>query len=592
MIVPMIKYSFLIYHKERDIFMQNLMDIGAVQVISKGAVEDDQAQKLASDVKDAKQILAGFKVRRKANLNLEENLGLPFPPLKEVLELERELDRQQHEADGFASEIELLKPWGEFDWEEVRRLEKIGGFQMRFCYHPESKFNKKWREDFVIQELFRQKGFVYFIIFQKEGEVELPVVPVALPKKKLSELKAHKLQCEKRVAEINVELNYYSVRYEESLEAQIIRTQDELSLHLANLSTDELTETKLVLVEGWCPKTLQSKLLAYLDKSKTVYLELEPEEAEEPPILLKNNRFSKLFEPIGNMFSLPAYSELDLTVFFAPFFLLFFGFCMGDAGYGTVILIVATLLKLKIKGSNRQYLTLLQLFGASTLVIGYISGTLFGLTMGEVPLFSSQKDFFLTQDQLFQTALYIGLVQILFGMGVQVYKKVIFEGWIHALNKVGWIVLSLSMLDLFVLEKMTAITGITAWVGVGLIVFFGSPKDGWLKSFGMGLADLYNITGVAGDLLSYIRLFALGASSAILGLVINNIALSAQGVPYVGIVLTIIILVVGHTANMMLAGLSAFVHPMRLTFVEFYKNVGFLGGGKPYQPLERAKEFD
>jgi V/A-type H+-transporting ATPase subunit I len=118
-------------------------------------------------------------------------------------------------------------------------------------------------------------------------------------------------------------------------------------------------------------------------------------------------------------------------------------------------------------------------------------------------------------------------------------------------------------------------------------VLFGAPKRGWLKSMGFGLADLYNITGVMGDLLSYIRLFALGVSSAILGLVVNSIALSAQGIPYVGIVFTILILVVGHTANLMLASLSAFVHPMRLTFVEFYKNVGFVGGGKPYAPLAR-----
>ena len=140
------------------------------------------------------------------------------------------------------------------------------------------------------------------------------------------------------------------------------------------------------------------------------------------------------------------------------------------------------------------------------------------------------------------------------------------------------------------LEKYPSMSLTTLILGAVLIVFFGAPEKGWLKSFGSGLADIYNITGVAGDLLSYIRLFALGVSSAILGLVVNEIAFSAQAVPYIGILLTGLILIVGHTANLMLASLSAFVHPMRLTFVEFYKNVGFIGGGKPYQPFARKSK--
>ncbi len=588
MIVPMLKYSFLVYHKERMQFTQDLMEVGILQVIEKGEVEDDRVQELSSDIKEAENVVKAFEKRKKTEKKkLAKYLEKPLPPLSTISYLEKELDRLKHEKDAFNSQIKLLEPWGEFSWKTVRELEKSTNLSMRFCRHPERKFDNAWNDEFPIEVVNKVKRNLYFIIFQEDEDSVLPVVPMALPKSSLSDLVQKRNECISRIAEINTELNYYALSFLPKLKEGIASAKDELSLHKANLSTELLNADKMILLEGWCPITKQQDLLAYATKNHVVCVEQQPAEDEVPPVLLKNNAFTKLFEPIGKMFSLPAYSELDLTVYFAPFFLLFFGFCLGDAGYGVVFIIIGSLLKLKIKGPNRSFLTLMQLFGISTTIIGLISGTLFGLEMAKVTLFVDYKDLFLNQGQLFNLALAIGFVQIIFGMGISVYKSVIFQGWLYAFNKIGWIITSLSMLDLFVLKLAPVATGITVWIGVGFIVFFGSPKDGVLKSFGLGLADLYNITGIAGDLLSYIRLFALGVSSAILGLVVNSIALSAKGVPYVGIGLTVFILIVGHTANMMLASLSAFVHPMRLTFVEFYKNTGFFGGGKPYEPLKK-----
>ena len=591
MIVPMYKYSFLVYHKERDAFMKQLMDVGAVEVVSKGVPEDDYAQRMTSIIKDAKHILE-MANQRLANMKgtVRENKILPRPRLNQVLALEKEMEGLQHEVDGYVGELNLLEPWGEFDWEAIRQLEKIGHFQLRFCRHPQNKFDKKWYQAFPLEIVHFEKGNVFFIIFQEDENAELPVVPMALPQTSYRVLKNKKEACEKRMAEINYLLDYYAERYTADLENGLHQAQDDLALHLAGMNASDLEESKLTWVEGWCPKTKKEELEQYANTYEIVALEHEPDEEDTPPVLLKNNKFAELFEPIGNMFSLPHYNEIDLTVYFAPFFMLFFGFCMGDFGYGLVIVLIASLLKLKMKGENRKYLTLLQLFGGATILIGAISGTFFGVPLAEESQFAAYKSYFLDQDQLFQTALYVGFVQIVFGMMIKVYKQVKFFGWLYAMNTLGWIILSFSILDLYILELVPAVSTVTAIVGLSLIVLFGSPKDGWLKSIGLGLADLYNITGVAGDLLSYIRLFALGASSAILGLVINQIALSAQSAfNGWGIIITVVFLVVGHTANMMLAGLSAFVHPMRLTFVEFYKNVGFIGGGKPFRPLKRTK---
>jgi len=588
----MSKYSFLIYHKDRVAFMQNLMDLGVLHVVLKTDEENESTLKLSSMVTQAEEVQKSFakrdKERKKEATASLKSLDYPRPQLQEVPELEIRYKELLSEKISLLAQIKMMKPWGVFDWEMVSKLENETGVSMRFCRHPKRKFNHDWLENYPIEIINEEKGFLYFIIFQEDDTTDLPVVPLALPKKTLSELNDRLDACESEIFTIDQKLGYYSLTYSKELAEGINDAKDELFLQSSTLNLETLHDEKVVLVEGWCPKTLKEELRTFIEKNNIVYSQQKATNDEKPPVLLKNNKFTKLFEPIGNLFSLPAYSELDLTIFFAPFFVLFFGFCLGDLGYGVVYLILGTLLKLKVKGRMRNLLTLMQIFGISTIIIGFISGTLFGMTMADLPYFSKVKDLFLDQNQLLNLALAIGFVQIVFGMGVNVYKHVIFTGWLSALSKVGWIILLFSLLDILITKSFPQLSGITVWIGVGLIVFFGSPKDGWLKSLGTGLVDLYNITGVAGDLLSYIRLFALGVSSAILGLVVNSLALSAKGVPYIGVILFVLTLIVGHGANLMLSSLSAFVHPMRLTFVEFYKNTGFLGGGKPYKPL--AKE--
>ncbi|MBP6610449.1 MAG: ATPase, partial [Paludibacter sp.] len=127
----------------------------------------------------------------------------------------------------------------------------------------------------------------------------------------------------------------------------------------------------------------------------------------------------------------------------------------------------------------------------------------------------------------------------------------------------------------------------------GLLIFIlNDVKRNPLVNVGAGLWDSYNMaTGLLGDVLSYIRLFALGISGAVMGFVFNDLAIQLSGdIPVVSHIIMIIIMLIGHGINIFMSGLSAFVHPMRLTFVEFYKNSGFEGGGKKYSPFAKYKE--
>jgi V/A-type H+-transporting ATPase subunit I len=153
-------------------------------------------------------------------------------------------------------------------------------------------------------------------------------------------------------------------------------------------------------------------------------------------------------------------------------------------------------------------------------------------------------------------------------------------------DKAKWLCLRVVFHRIALLKIGGFAGNILLYIGLFLIVFFSDPKASIIGRIGKGLWDLYGITGIFGDVLSYIRLFALGVSSAILGFVINDIAMQilATG-PIIGHILCGIFLILGHSMNIAIASLGSFVHPMRLTFVEFYKNAGFSGGGKKYKPF-------
>jgi V/A-type H+-transporting ATPase subunit I len=198
-------------------------------------------------------------------------------------------------------------------------------------------------------------------------------------------------------------------------------------------------------------------------------------------------------------------------------------------------------------------------------------------------------------DELFNLAIILGVIQILFGMVLKVINISRVKGFMYSLSTIGWLILIIGLGAVFglktagTLDEQTA--SVAQYVVLGIagvfILVLNHPKRNIFMNIGAGLWDVYIMaTSLLGDVLSYIRLFALGVSSAILGMVFNNMAMSMKPDNIIlGPLVMIIILVIGHSITIFMSGLGAFVHPLRLTFVEFYKNAGFTGGGKPYKPF-------
>ena len=593
MVVPMKKYAFLVHHSDYDDFLNGVRELGVLHVQQKSLEPTQEAGRKKQMHKEVSDIMGQLKKRK-----VEAVVGQPSDGrvgaaiVRSVLDLNEELERTRRELAALNKEIEQMRPWGDFSPEMVARLEKEGGIDIHFFVCPEKKFKPDWQERYVLEVIKTVPPDCYFTVFSRKGDVVEIAAEAHLPDPEFSlpELEGKRAALEAAIEETNRQIDRHAAQHLPQLEKTLLEIEEEMELANVLGNTGLEAEEKVMLLEGFVPETKEAALQDFCEKTATVSIAERPSPKDNPPILLQNNRYTRLFEPIGKLFELPSYAELDLTPFFAPFFMMFFGFCLGDAGYGIVLLLGATIYKRRAKPSVRPIVSLVQWLALATIIFGVLTGTFFGLNLLEDKFawLGSIRKFMISGNQVFQLALIFGMVQILFGLCIQAANQAKQLGAKYALKPIGWIVLLLSLVDIGVLKMAAPFSTWTAWAGVAILLIFNDPDAGVLGRLGKGIWELYGISGFFGDLLSYIRLFALGISSAILGFVINDVSVRVlHGVPYVGPVLFVLLLVVGHSANLMLACLGSFVHPLRLTFVEFYKNAGFSGGGKAYKPFEK-----
>ena len=356
---------------------------------------------------------------------------------------------------------------------------------------------------------------------------------------------------------------------------------------------------KLMLLEGWVPARNKIEIEAFLDSSHVYYELSDPTPEDNVPIELNNKGFFSWFEPICKLYMLPKYNELDLTPFFAPFFMVFFGLCLGDSGYGLFLFAGATAYRLmakKLTASTKSIISLIRVLAASTFFCGLLTGTFFGANIYDLdwPIVQRLKHaVFMDNNDMFQLSLILGVIQIMFGMVLKAVNQTIQFGFKYAVATIGWIILLLSMGVSALLPEILPMGGTVHLVILGIagvmIFLFNTPGKNVFLNIGLGLWDSYNmVTGLLGDVLSYVRLFALGLSGGILAGVFNSLATGmSPDNAVLGPIVMVLIFVIGHAINIFMNVLGAMVHPMRLTFVEFFKNSGYEGGGKEYKPFKK-----
>lgn len=593
MVVKMKKYLFLVFHRDYLNFLKQLRSCGVVHVTRKKSDDLEPSPEMA----DLKQYITRLHkairfLRPRAENPVKPSQSIHVETILSNLEAKQQAyEKARHDLALLQKEIALAEPWGEFDSQTAQKLAEQN-IKIRFFKCSGKKFQSNWENEFHLAVINQTKNYIFFVVFERPDKTaNFSCEEVFLPDAPLSQLQHRYNELQQKIPQIEQEFTQIANESLTILETAISKAMQEVDFNEVQQSAEAIAEDTLLILAGWVPADRQQELEQMLKEAQCVAVEVDPEPDEHPPIVLKNGYFARLFEPIARMFSLPDYTELDLTAAFAPFFTLFFGLCLGDAGYGVLILLGTFIARFYVKEELKPIMTLGMVLGFSTTVVGILTGTIFGVWLTMTESAQLQKLVILgNPEQIFYLALIIGVVQILFGIIIQMLNRIRQFGFPAGLSPLGWFILILSLVGIMLKgmhqnELISQITAKTIWVGIGLILLFNDMKANIFVRLGKGLWELYNITGFFGDVLSYVRLFALGISSAILGLVINSIASQMQGIPWIGPVLFILILLIGHTANILLSGLGAFVHPMRLTFVEFYKNAGFKGGGKPYKPF-------
>lgn len=600
MITKMKKLTFLIYHNDYEKFLGDLRNLGVVHVAQRanGNLDDEELQE---SMKLSAKYSSSIKNLKALNEEVQEKYGdkvLGKAALEEVDSLVAEKNRLEHQLLNYHKEISTLSVWGDFDPVSVKKLED-SGYQVDFYSCTDKYFKQEWIDEYNATEINRIGSKIYFITITKKHSLPaLEVDSMRHPALSLSQLKKNSQKTKKELDDIKKNLHRIARERLLSMVAAQEALHSMIELSKVKLNTEAVAGEKLMLMQGWVPIDKEPNLSEFL-QSGDIYFEIEdPVPGDDVPIELNNKGLSKLFEPILRMYMLPKYNEVDLTPFFAPFFMIFFGLCLGDSGYGLFIVFAVTLYRIfakNISDSMKPILSLVQILGTSTFFCGFLTGTFFGFNLygTEIPFFMKMRDLFYFDNQwMFNLSLILGAVQIIFGMIIKAANKTIQFGFKYALSTIGWLIIILSTALAYLIGGAFAMGSnihmAVLAVGAILAFFFNSPGKNIFLNFGLGLWDTYNMaTGLLGDILSYVRLFALGLSGGILAGVFNSLAkgMSPDNV-ILGPIIMVVIFLIGHSINMFMNVLGAMVHPMRLTFVEFFKNSGYEGGGKEYKPFK------
>ena len=603
MITPMTKLTMLIYHRDYNQFLNELREHGVVHVHAKKQTLQDENMK--AKMAEMKHVSNTIKLLEKDNKSTSQqdnkSIDLNNAELLAFIDSKfAEIDSIQQQIASLQKDDNAYNVWGNFPEEDIKKI-KSNNWDLRFFSVPNSKYDEKWEQEFNAFLINEISGFKYFTTLTAKGkEVNIDAEKYHFPSMSKSEITAQIEELKNKVEEIRQYLSEVSADAIAKLNDYKIAVKDDADFYKVSEAASKLADDKIMMLEGWVPTEIEKDTISWLSEREIYFEATEPEKnVDNPPIKLKNRRFARLFEMIGNMYSIPTYWELDMTPFFAPFFVMFFGFCMGDLGYGALICIItlALILSKKLKGMS-DILWLGFFLGFGTVIMGTISGTFFGVPLLEVegiPIVDKLKGIMFQPDGIysaFYVSLIIGVFQILFGMCLKIINQIKLFGFGAAVSTIGWVILLLGGIVTFLIDGIGIPFYACMGVGAVLIYLLNGPLNSFvapLKNIGSGLWDTYNMaTGLLGDVLSYIRLFALGLSGSILGLVFNDLAMNMKpDIPVLGTIVMLLILVFGHTMNIALSALSAFVHPMRLTFVEFYKNSGFVGGAKQYEPFKK-----
>ncbi len=528
-----------------------------------------------------------------------------------VKEKEEKLTSLENIIVKLQGEIEVLTPWQPLDttFKSLEELKKTSYFLGSIAKQYEEKLMEELQDSYVEIISRNSNGTNILVITNKDKEDE---VLATIRGYGFSPFKTeHKDSPQKLVMDYTAEIekirsDIFFVKEEiASLEEEykILRlVYDYYSNKLGRktVSTNFLKTNNTITIQGWCSiednETLKKICNEELkDDYYITFEDVKEEEIDDVPIKLSNHKLSRTFESVTEMYSYPKYNEVDPTPLLVPFYLVFFGMMVADAGYGLVMLIASfcAMKFIKLTKKNEDFARFFFYLSFPTIFFGFIYGSFFGDAVKIPGLIDPSRDI----NTILGMSIVLGVIQIFFGLGIKAFVLIKAGKKRDAFYDVGAWLITLISIGLLAGSIMLKWPSIMKYVSIGglilgsvvIVLTGGRTEKTKGAQIGQGLYALYGITGYVSDLVSYTRLMALGlAGGSIAGALNMLIAQLPQGI--VAIIIGPIIFVLAHVFNLLLGLLGAYVHTARLQYVEYFSKF-YEGGGKPFTPFKSSEKY-
>lgn len=611
MIVPMKKVSLVIFDRERESSLDALRTLGVVHLERKGLNSDELTRIMEEKVR-AEQALGILRnalskntTTTKANSTLEaEDL------IHDVLGLADQKKQEQELLAADVKELHRIEAWGDFEPASLEDLKKQGIYLIPYEL-PKKVYEKL---DASIQHILlsEDKTFIRFVVIGEPIPGEQPVV---LPELSLSALKTRISKRKQTITDIEHKLSdLASLKYRIEQEIQRLSEKAEFEAAKASMETTEDTPQELALswLTGYIPADMAGKLKRAAAENGWALIIDDPGEADAPPTLVRNPAYIRIVQPIFDLLgTVPGYHEYDISMSFLVFFSLFFAMIIGDAGYGSLILLLSFYFGFKGKkktGKIADGIMLLILLSSVTILWGAINGTWFALPYANLPSFlkalvippfkpnpalAPKEAARLVQQNIKHLCFIIGTVQLIWAHMKNIKKAL---PSLTAFAQLGWLsmVLGLYFLVLNLVLDKTAfpVPSFAIWmIGGGLTTYFifAEQKGGnffanILKSIANFLPTFLSAVSSFSDIISYIRLFAVGLAGYAIAESFNGMAAGLPG-GLVRILAGALILFFGHGLNLAMSALSVVVHGVRLNMLEYSGHLGMEWSGVKYSPF-------
>jgi V/A-type H+-transporting ATPase subunit I len=588
MIVPMKKITLLCMESEQENTLKQLQRMGVVHIepvqrpMTEGLVrlhaEIDKAQHALS-------ILSFFEEPAEA----EQQRSLTGPEsVEHVLSLNTRKQELRDKARALQDERDPIAPFGEFDPQTVKRL-KEHGVNVRL-YHCPGKKLPAFPGEVTVSVVSRRKSGIYFVALSND-QIEIDCPEIHVPSRSLSKIEKELAQVESELGELDSQL------------AKATCYAAQIREHISALRSDaEFVEARegmgyspsLAYLQGYCPVDRIEQIREKARESGWGLVTEDPEDSEQAPTLLRHPKWVRPVKSVLGMLSiLPGYKEVDISSIFLVALTVFFAMIVGDAGYGAVFLVITLLAAARSKKIPGHATALLLIFSISTIIWGGLNGNWFGIPPDKLsaPLSFIYVPWLRSREHTMKVCFLVGAVHLTIAHGWRAFCTM---NSLRALAQLGWVLItwaSFFLASTMVLsEAFPPFAGFFIVIGILLVLLFQTPlnkiKQEWISLATLPLDVISDFV----DLMSYIRLFAVGTATLAIAKATNDMTqMVGFDTPWM-IFFSVLILCIGHGLNIVLTLLSVLVHGVRLNALEYSGHMGIEWKGRPYSPFGKAPD--